>query len=70
MKSAEGYVKRGLVALFVCSFLLPALASAGGRSSTKYQYAVKFICGNITEDTGQVVPGDYATAINILEKSP
>ena len=46
-----------------CLLLLPAAATADDKA--KFQYAAKFVCGTNPAKTFRVVPGTYATAINI-----
>ena len=43
--------------------LLPAAATADDKA--KFQYAAKFVCGTNPGEIVRVVPGTYATAINI-----
>ena len=58
MKRVNPFVIITLALVF--SALLPARANA----ETKFEYAVKFVCGDAAP-TVSVIPGSYATSINI-----
>ncbi len=50
--------------IITLALVFSALLSARANAETKFEYAVKFVCGDATP-TLSVIPGLYATSINI-----
>ncbi len=63
MKKKSLILANAFVVSVACLLLLPATATADDEA--KFQYAAKFVCGTNPAKTFRVVPGTYATAINI-----
>ena len=49
--------------------LMVGLPMAGDHFNAKFQYAAKFVCGFNPQTTERILPGLYATAINIHNPS-
>ncbi len=61
---------RILTLLLSCALLFPLVAAADSdNSNKKYRYAAKFVCGFNEQATARVIPGYYATAVNIHNPS-
>jgi hypothetical protein len=67
-------IPRPALALVLLAWLVPAVAGAQGNpnqtgsqaaSLAKFQYSAKFVCGVNDQDPRRVVPGWYATAVNV-----
>lgn len=64
MKERSVLFVNALVMSIACLVLLPVSATADERAFT-FQYTAKFVCGNNPAGATRVLPGAYATAINI-----
>ena len=59
------------LAIALACLLVPwVVAQAGGdQFNPKFQYAAKFVCGFNPQTTERILPGLYATAVNIYNPS-
>lgn len=53
----------------ILALVLTALSAASAHADTRIEYVVKFLCGPVTTDMFPVLPGSYATSINIYNPS-
>ena len=53
--------------MVLAAFTLSTFALASAREQTyKFQYAAKVVCGNNPMNPARILPGQYATTVNIF----
>jgi len=62
MKKRNSFIISVFAMFIACQFLSPAAAMG---QDVVFQYAAKFVCGENSAGIDRILPGQYATAINI-----